>query len=416
MRKFTIVLCYELKEYFTNRLFMGLTVLLAVLGAALLCLPRFVDMSGFTGVKVVGEGEDASDADQEEQELFLYLDQAGVVKPEVLARFFPESQWKEAADEAQLRAAVEEQEAEAGFVVTGATQYEYYVFNKAMRDSNAAAFEQAMKQFYRMDACEASGWNLEEITAMYDVPVTATEVVLNKDTESNYWYSYVLIIIVFMLIVYYGQMIAVSVTNEKSNRAIEVLVTSTSSNSLLFGKVIAGAIGGVFQMGVVLGAVLLSYQINRAQWGGQLDMFLHIPGEVLLAFAFFGLGGYLFYAFLYGAMGALVSKTEDISKSVSGLMIVIMAVYFFSLMQLNNVDGEIIKVLSFLPVSSYSTMFARIAMGTVSAWEIVVSFLILAGSIVGAGVLGAKIYRMGTLRYGNPIKITTILKDMKKKD
>ena len=86
MRKFTIVLCYELKEYFTNRLFMGLTVLLAVLGAALLCLPRFVDMSGFTGVKVVGEGEDASDADQEEQELFLYLDQAGVVKPEVLAR------------------------------------------------------------------------------------------------------------------------------------------------------------------------------------------------------------------------------------------------------------------------------------------------------------------------------------------
>ena len=73
MRKFTIVLCYELKEYFTNRLFMGLTVLLAVLGAALLCLPRFVDMSGFTGVKVVGEDEDASDADQEEQELFLYF-------------------------------------------------------------------------------------------------------------------------------------------------------------------------------------------------------------------------------------------------------------------------------------------------------------------------------------------------------
>ena len=312
---------------------------------------------------------------------------------------------------------MEAQEAEAGFVVTGATQYEYYVFNKAMRDSNAAAFEQAMKQFYRMDVCAASGWNLEEITAMYDVPVTATEVVLNKDTESNYWYSYVLIIIVFMLIVYYGQMIAVSVTNEKSNRAIEVLVTSTSSNSLLFGKVIAGAIGGVFQMGVVLGAVLLSYLVTMVAIGAGLMglgvlCFLDIGlGQGGIVLAFFGLGGYLFYAFLYGAMGALVSKTEDISKSVSGLMIVIMAVYFFSLMQLNNVDGEIIKVLS-----SYSTMFARIAMGTVSAWEIVVSFLILAGSIVGAGVLGAKIYRMGTLRYGNPIKITTILKDMKKKD
>ena len=147
-----------------------------------------------------------------------------------------------------------------------------------------------------------------------------------------------------------------------------------------------------------------------------LDRVLHIPPEVLLAFAFFGLGGYLFYAFLYGAMGALVSKTEDISKSISGLMVVIMLVYFFSLFQLTDIDGNIIKVLSFLPISSYSTMFARIGMGTVSAWEIVVSFLILVLSILGTGYLGAKIYRMGTLRYGNPIKIGSALKNMGKSE
>lgn len=416
MKKFSIVLRYELKEYFTNKVFMILTILLAALGAVLLFLPRFVDMSDFTGVQVVGNSEAEGSEAEGEQAVFLYLDKAGVVRPEILEQMFPESEWRAAADEAEVRAAVEAQEAEAGFVVTGAAEYDYYVFNKAMRDRNTSVFDQAMKQFYRMDYCENSGWDLEEVAAMYDVPVTVTEMVLNKDTESNYWYCYALIMIVFMLIVYYGQMIAVSVTNEKSNRAIEVLVTSTSPNSLLFGKVIAGAIGGIFQMGVVLGAILLSYRFNREQWGGQLDMFLHVPGEVLLAFAFFGLGGYLFYGFLYGAMGALVSKTEDISKSVSGLMVVIMAVYFFSLFQLTNVDGEIIKILSFLPVSSYSTMFARIAMGTVASWEVVVSFLILVLSIIGTGVLGAKIYRMGTLRYGNPIKITSALKDLKKSE
>ena len=219
-----------------------------------------------------------------------------------------------------------------------------------------------------------------------------------------------------MLIVMYGQMIAVSVTSEKSNRAIEVLVTSTTPNSLLFGKVIAGAIGGLLQIGIVLGAILVSYQINRAQWGGMLDMLLHIPASVLVTFAFFGMGGYLFYAFLYGAMGALVSKTEDISKSSSGLMMVIMVVYFFSLMQLMNPEGMVIKVLSFLPISSYSTMFARIAMGTVSTWEIAVSFIILVISIVGAGFVGAKLYRMGTLRYGNPIKLRTALKSIRSKE
>lgn len=417
MKKFGIVLRYELKEYFSNKAFMGLTVFLALLGAAALFLPSFVDMSGFTGVKVVGsEEEKQEETAEEEKDLLLYVDKAGVVDEEVLQQMFSDCIWQEAASVEELENAVREQEAEAGFVVTGAAEYEYYVFNKSMYDGNAARFEEAMKQFYRMHYCAENNLNLEEIAAMYDIPVTVTEQILNKDSGSNYWYCYVLVIIVFMLIVYYGQMIAVSVTNEKSNRAIEVLVTSTTSNSLLFGKVIAGAIGGVFQMGVLLGAILLSYQVNREQWGGMLDMFLHIPAEVLLAFAFFGLGGYLFYAFLYGAMGALVSKTEDISKSVSGLMIVIMIVYFFSLVQLTNIDGPIIRVLSFLPFSSYSTMFARIGMGTVSLWEIIVSFLILVLSIFGTGVLGAKLYRMGTLRYGNPIKLSTALKDLKKSE
>lgn len=417
MRKFGIVLKYELKEYFTSKGFMMLTFVIAFLGAVLLFLPRFIDMSDFTGVQVVGKEEEQEETSEGDVTKFAYIDltETGVLQEELLQQMIPGIDWHRMNSIEELKQGVEE-DYDAGFAVTGPTEYDYYVFNKSMTDSNTAMFDEIMKQMYRVNYCAANGLDLNEIAEMYNVPITVNEQILNKDSGSNYWYCYVLVIIVFMLIVYYGQMIAVSVTNEKSNRAIEVLVTSTTPNSLLFGKVIAGAIGGLFQMGFILGAVLISYSVNREQWGGMLDMFLHIPAEVLLAFAFFGLGGYLFYAFLYGAMGALVSKTEDISKTISGLMLVIMVVYFFSLMQLMNVDGPIIKVLSFLPISSYSTMFARIAMGTVAPWEIIISFLILAASIFGAGVLGAKIYRMGTLRYGNPISLTKALKDLKKSE
>ena len=417
MRKFGIVLKYELREYFTSKGFMMLTFVIAFLGAVLLFLPRFIDMSDFTGVQVVGKEEEQEETSEGDVTKFAYIDltETGVLQEELLQQMIPGIDWHRMNSIEELKQGVEE-DYDAGFAVTGPTEYDYYVFNKSMTDSNTAMFDEIMKQMYRVNYCAANGLNLNEIAEMYNVPITVNEQILNKDSGSNYWYCYVLVIIVFMLIVYYGQMIAVSVTNEKSNRAIEVLVTSTTPNSLLFGKVIAGAIGGLFQMGFILGAVLISYSVNREQWGGMLDMFLHIPAEVLLAFAFFGLGGYLFYAFLYGAMGALVSKTEDISKTISGLMLVIMVVYFFSLMQLMNVDGPIIKVLSFLPISSYSTMFARIAMGTVAPWEIIISFLILAASIFGAGVLGAKIYRMGTLRYGNPISLTKALKDLKKSE
>ncbi len=416
MKKFLIVLEYELKEYLKSKGFVALTLIIAICGAIALCLPRFIDMSDFTGVQVVAEKADKEEepAEEDEKETMYILDQAGVTDMSVLQAAFGDVEWVVAENEEQIKTAVEEQEAEAGFVVKSVSEYDYYVFNLGMTDVNSQIFDEAMQVFYRMNYCAENNLDYIEITEMYEAPITVNAQILNKDSGSNYWYCYFLVIIVFMLITLYGQMIAVSVTTEKSNRAIEVLVTSTSPNSLLFGKVIAGAIAGLCQTGVLFGSILISYELNREVWGGALDMFLHIPAEVLIVFALFGIGGYLFYAFLYGAMGALVSKTEDVSKSSSGLMMAIMVVYFFSLVQLMNVDGPVIKILSFLPISSYSTMFARIAMGTVQTWEIVVSFLILVVSIFGAGFIGAKLYRMGTLRYGNPIKLSTALKAIKK--
>lgn len=413
MRKILIVLKYELKEYFSSKGFMIATLAIAALAAIALCIPRVMDMvkSGEKDTVVEETTENAEDMD-----IFYLLDQSGVVDLAVLEAYFPEVNWLVAENEDALIEAVESQEAEAGFVVKSVSEYDYYVFNKSMYDSNSEIFTEAMKGFYRTQYCVEHNLDINEITQIFNTEIVENTEVLNKDSGDNYWYCYMLVIVVWVLIMLYGQMIAVSVTNEKSNRAIEVLVTSTTPNSLLFGKVFAGAIAGLFQAGVVMGAILISYQCNKSYWGGMLDMIFDIPVSVLLTFAVFGMGGYLFYAFLFGAMGALVSKTEDVSKSSNLLVTITMIVYFLSLFQLTNVDGVVIKVLSFLPFSSYCTMFARIAMGTVAIWEVILSVIILIASIIGAGILGAKIYRMGTLRYGNPIKLSAALKAIRKED
>ena len=177
-------------------------------------------------------------------------------------------------------------------------------------------------------------------------------------------------------------MIATSITVEKSNRSIEVLVTSTTPYSLLFGKVFAGAIAGVIQMGIILITALGSYQLNRETWGGSLDMLLKIPSNVLLTFAIFGIGGYLFYAFLYGMLGALVSKTEDINKSSTGLQMILMIAYFVALFRLSNPNGMIMKIASFLPFTSFISMFVRVAMGSAQIYEVVISVAILFVSVI----------------------------------
>ena len=419
MKKFAVILKYELKEYISGKGFVAFTLLLAIIGAVLLCLPRFIDMSAFTGV-------DSSESSNEEETVpdtpaaynsdkkYALYDPGNIADIKLLSDYFFGAQFVKVSDTGELEKMLEDETADAGFAVKSQTEYEYYVFNKTMYDSDSEVFNEAMKAMSRARYCEQHGLDLSEITQMYDPPITVTEHILNKNTTQSYWYCYALVIIVFMLIMFYGQMIAVSVTTEKSNRAIEVLVTSTTPNSLLFGKVIAGAIAGLLQSGIILGTILVSYRFNRQLWGGMLDIVLDIPANVLIVFAVFGTLGYLFYAFLFGAMGALVSKTEDVSKSVSGLTMIIMLIYFFSLFQLSNVDGIIIKVLSYLPFSSYTTMFMRIAMGSVAVWEIIVSLIILIASVIGAGMLGAALYRMGTLRYGNPIKLSAALKGLKK--
>lgn len=412
MKNFLLILCFELKEYMRNKAFVITTLVIALLGTVVLFLPSFMNMSEYLPVPDPN-GETQVEEEVEEAEVEYYIcDEKQLIPEELIAEIFGKGTYQY-VEEAEIKEAIETEKIKAGFVILSFDELDYYVLNKGMMDMESQMMESALVTAGQMDYCKTHNLEYEELNNVYNKKITVNEEILGKDTESNFWYCYAFEILVFMMIVLYGQMIATSVTTEKSNRSIEVLVTSTKPTSLLFGKVIAGAIASVLQVGVVLGCILGSYQMNREAWGNSLDMIFNIPSEVLVTFGIFGLGGFLFYAFLYGAMGALVSKTEDISKAISGLMIVIMVVYTLSLTQLSNVDGIIIKILSFLPFSSYSAMFARIAMGSVSIAEVIISGVILIASIIGAGWLGALIYRMGTLRYGNPIKLSNLLKEMK---
>ena len=422
MKKFLTVYEFELMSYLKNKSFVVTTIVLAVLLFGVMFLPRVFDISDMLGIEsakteaVSGEDTNAEDTGDEEAATGLGLvDEQGVFADVTVLEqaFGKDVTFQVMKNEKELKRAVEQEDVAAGFDVKDDLHYEYYVMNREMFDENQAIFEEVLSMMHQQRFCEEQGIDYASFMAEYNAPVDCTEQILGKDAEDNYWYCYALVIVIFMMIILYGVMVATSVTVEKSNRSIEVLMTSIDAKYLLFGKVFAGATAAIVQLGLILAAVLGGYGMNHTFWGDALDMVLDIPGEVLAAFAVFGIGGFLFYAFLYGAMGALVSKTEDINKTAGTLQMAIMLVYFAVLFQLQNPDGIVMKVCSFLPFSSYSAMFVRIGMGTVAMWEIVVSAVILFASIFGVGWLAAKIYRMGTLRYGNPIKLSTALKNMK---
>ena len=426
MKRFLVVFEYELLNYLKNKSFVITTLIVAVIAAAVMFIPNVFDMSGMLGTSdsskenaatEQSQDTDASEDSDENADMMLICDKTGAFTDlTILENSFAGTKWEKASSEEDLKKKVEENENAAGFVVNSMTSYEYYVYNKDMTDVNKQMFDSIMVTMNQIIYCQENNLDYEQIQAAFNPVIESETTVLGKDMASNYWYCYMFVIVIFMIIIVYGVMVATSVTQEKSNRTIEVLVTSVNTNCLFFGKVIAGDVAALAQCGVIMASVLISYKINQEAWGGMLDMLLDIPAEVLITFAFFGIGGFLFYTFIYGAMGALVSKTEDINKSAGGVQMVIMIVYFAVLFQLMNVDGIVIKVASFLPISSYSAMFARVAMGNVAMWEIVLSFVILVASTIVMGLIGSKIYRMGTLRYGNPIKLKNAIKSIRQKE
>lgn len=90
--------------------------------------------------------------------------------------------------------------------------------------------------------------------------------------------------------------------------------------------------------------------------------------------------------------------------------------FFIALFGLMNPDNVIVKVASYVPFTSCMTIVTRVALGSISIMEMIVSALILIVSTLLVGVLASKIYRMGTLRYGNPIKLTHAIKSLRKKE
>lgn len=407
MKNLFHVYCFESGNYFKSKSYMLSTILICIFAIVAISLPGLLSGISQSG----GTREEQGNAIAETMAIY---DPTETISDDLIASYGKaDIRRMESADE--VKAAVEAEEVAVGFAIRSLHEYDYYVFNKSIMEDTTELFSELMSTAARMKYCETNKLNYDELTKMDKQNIVCHENVLGKDSTSNYWYSYILVILVFFVIVMYGMMIATSVANEKSNRTVEILVTSTPSSSLLFGKVLAGATAILFQLGLIFASLLGAYSFNRDKLNGILDIVLDIPTDVLVTFAVFGLGGFLIYAFMYGALGGLVSKIEDLNKSAGTAQMLVMIIYFLVLFQMQEPDGIIMKVLSFLPVSSYSAMFIRIAMGTVSTWEIVVAAVILYASVIGMGFVAAKMFRNSTLRYGNPIKISHALKSFSKK-
>lgn len=414
MKQFGKIFKFELKNYLANKVFAGVTIFLVVLLAVVMFFPRIMD--------AVAGSDDETDTTPGELAVMLIADSDADMAEYISEAFgeaFTDYEVKAVSDGVdQIKQQIADGDAECAFVVDGLSSYTYYVNNLSMHDSNTDIADAVLQNLYQMHAMAASGMSEEQIQDILSMQITHETEMLGKDQIKNYFYTYIMIFALYMVILLYGQMVATNVATEKSSRAMEVLITSAKPVSMMFGKVIASCLAGFVQLLAVFGSAFLFYNLNKDSWGdnGIVASIFDMPIELLIFMLVFFILGFVIYAFLFGAVGSTVSKLEDINTAVmpiTMLFVIAFMVVMFSLAG-NSVDTPVMVVCSYIPFTSPMAMFTRIAMSTVPWYEITISIAILVASVIGVGVLSAKIYRVGVLMYGNAPKPKDLIKALKR--
>ncbi|MCH5163757.1 MAG: ABC transporter permease [Clostridiales bacterium] len=410
MNQFGKIFKFELKGYLKNKVFIGITIFLVVAIAIAMFIPNVLPLFK------------SDEGNYDHPKMLIYAENSELAL--LVEQYFGEAfdgydveVWDGTIED--IKAQIVSGDADCAFVLDSVSSYTYYVNNLSMYDVNTAIADSVLQEVYRINAMIQNGLTPEQAGEIMAVQIESTTATLGKDQMQNFFYTYIMIFALYMVILLYGQMVATNVATEKSSRAMELLVTSAKPTNMMFGKVLASCLAGLIQLVAIFGSALLFYNINKSAWKGNeiIQSIFNIPVDLFFYMLIFFVLGFLIYAFLYGAIGSTASKLEDINTSVMPITFLFIIAFFVVMFSMasGSINNVVMQVCSYIPFTSPMAMFTRIAMSTVAWYEIVISVVILVGSVVGIGVLAAKIYRVGVLLYGTRPKLGTIIKTVFKK-
>ncbi len=414
MNQFKKIFMFELRSYLQNKTFIIFTVVVVFVQALLLFAPRVMPM-----VEQIFSGQVSSEnVEPTIEKLVIHADFEGAdemieeISPVFMMYGYEVFEFELSADE--LRTAVSEGEINNAVIYSSVTNFTVVLKDAGIFDNLSGTVESIMDRYLKIESLVAQGMTKEEATAFVDSSIKAEVEITGVDQTSSFGYTYILIFLLYMAVLFYGNMVASSVVTEKTSRAMEVLITSAKPHNFIFGKVLGTGLAGLLQLSVMVGAAVIFYNMNLEYLGDQyfIQSIFAIPLDILLYMLLFFFCGFFIYAFLFGAVGSIASKMEDMNSLITPVMLCFIAAFFVTMTSLGSgdVDSLLIKICSFIPLTSPMAMFTRIAMGTVPSYEIIISVVILVLSTAFIGWLASRIYRVGVLMYGNKPSIIKAIK------
>ena len=211
------------------------------------------------------------------------------------------------------------------------------------------------------------------------------------DEMLSYLMPIIYVLMLFFAIFMSSQILMRSVLSERSNRLIEVLLSSVTPGELMSGKILGLGLLGLTQLGLylIVGGLVSSYR--------GMELFNSVNIILFLVYFIFG---YLLYAAIFAAIGALFDNEQDAQQAVSIFSLVTVIPIFLSSYVIANPQSLTTTILSFIPIMTPFFMILRIGVVVPPLWEIITSLVLLIICVWLAMLAAGKIFRVAILIYG----------------
>lgn len=266
----------------------------------------------------------------------------------------------------------------------------------------------------------------------------------STSTELSFGLGIMLTFVLYMFLLIYGQMVLTSIVEEKSNRVLELVVSSVKPAQMMLGKILGVALVAVTQ--IVIWAIVMSALVAfvvpavlpaemmsdiTAVNAGNLNAVsdpdsigvikaaaaltnMGYMMNIMVTLALFLIGGFLFYAAIYAAIGSAVDNIQDASQLTSVVVMPVILGLILAMQAANAPESSLAFWMSMIPLTSPMVMMARIPFG-IPGWEVCLSLVILAVSTLAIIWAAGKIYRVGIFMYGKKPTVKELIRWVKYK-
>lgn len=261
----------------------------------------------------------------------------------------------------------------------------------------------------------------------------------SSSTEIAMAAGFLFTFLIYMFVMSYGGMVMQSVMEEKTNRIVELMVSSVKPFQLMMGKIVGIALVGFVQLaiwGIMLAVILLgasamfgaptadaAQMAMNSQMGGAnvtaitagadtelLTALINLPyAEMALLFVLYFIGGYLLYASFFAAIGASVNEQEDSSQFMMPVIIIMIFGMYAAMGSAENTNGPLAFWSSLFPLTAPIVMMVRVPFH-VPLWQELLSLVLLYATALVFVWFSARIYRVGILMYGKKPSIKEMIK------